>query len=104
MKILTRKAPVNLAGGPETLDLDSRKVTATMATEQPVTVWDWDLGSVEEVLCMDGVSYPGQIPLLDSHDRTGVSSVLGSVDKIRVEGQELVGEITLSSVPEGNAA
>jgi len=53
-----------------------------LTTEQPAIVWDWDRWDfVAEVLRMDGMSVPdiGQVPLLDSHNRSSVDDQLGHV-------------------------
>jgi len=102
MKIITRK--MHLATGPETLNSEARQVQAVMATESPVRVYDWDLGAVNEVLLMSGATYPDQAPLLDSHDRSSVETVLGSVSAITAQGSELVGLVEFSSVPRAQDA
>ena len=57
-----------------------------LATEQPARVFDWDL--VDEVLLIDGLRPAGkQIPLLDSHNRSSASDLIGSVV---LDGQEMV--------------
>jgi len=51
-----------------------------LTTEQPVTVWDWDRYEfVREILLVDGIRTPDQVPLLDSHARWSVDDLLGSV-------------------------
>lgn len=96
MKLITRKMP--LPGGPATLNMDARQVLAVMATEAPVRVFDWDHGVVNEVLLMSGANYPEQVPLLDSHDRGSVETVLGSVADITVQGESMFGTVGFSSV------
>lgn len=102
MKLTTRKMP--LATGPKTMNAEARQVQAVMATENPVRVYDWERGIVEEVLLMSGASYPEQVPLLDSHDRGTVDTVLGSVTAIMAQGSELVGLVEFSSVPRAQDA
>ena len=52
-----------------------------LSTEQPVVVWDWDqYDFVREILLVDGMEAPDQVPLLDSHVRFSVDDVLGSVN------------------------
>lgn len=98
MQLTTRKMPLG-SQGPVTLNTEARQVQAVMATETPVPVWDWDRGMVNEVLLMSGVSFPEQVPLLDSHDRSSVETVLGSVSGIAVRGPELTGLVEFSTVP-----
>ncbi len=53
-----------------------------LTTEMPATVFDWNRWDfVEEVLLMDGMLLPAnrQIPFLDSHSRSSVDDLLGSV-------------------------
>jgi hypothetical protein len=77
-----------------TLDKENRSIEAVIATEAPVLVMDlsrWE--PVEEILLMSGVKLPEnrQVPMLDTHDRRGLSAVLGSTQDLRVEGSKLVG-------------
>jgi hypothetical protein len=66
---------------PSTVDAEARTLRAVMTTEAPVLVFDferWDM--VPEILLMSGMQAPeiGQVPFLDSHDRSSVESLLGS--------------------------
>ncbi len=99
-KIITRKMPLS-GSAPATLNEEARTVEAVMSTEQPVRVFDWDHGPVEEVLLMKGAQYPDQVPLLNDHDRWGVEKVLGSVSGIRLEADAMVGTVSFSRVQEG---
>jgi phage major head subunit gpT-like protein len=74
----------------QTLDWDARTVEVTMATEQPVDVWDNRHGMIQEVLRTDGAEFPDQVPLLDNHRRESVDDVLGSM-RLRHEGNVVVG-------------
>lgn len=97
MKLTTRKMP--LAGSsPATLNMDARQVLAVMATETPVLVYDWEHGTVNEVLLMSGANYPEQVPLLDSHGRSSVETVLGSVTGITTQGETMTGLVEFSTV------
>jgi hypothetical protein len=83
-------------GGPVSLDLDSRSMDVTAATENKVTVFDWQrFENVDEVLLMSGAKLPGsrQVVLLDSHDRGSTSSVVGSCRNLRIEGGDLAGRV-----------
>jgi hypothetical protein len=72
---------------------EDRSIEAVIATENPVAVYDWNRGLVDEVLRMDGLVLPEnkQLPLLDTHDRTSVSRILGSTRDLRIEGGNFVG-------------
>jgi len=102
--LTTRKMAV-APRGPQTLDEDARTVDAVMTTEAPAKVVDWDRWEiVDEILILDGAQYAKQLPLLNSHDRSGVEQVLGSVREIRRDGEGLVGTVHFSSVPEADSA
>lgn len=60
-----------------------------LATEQPARVFDWERWDlVDEVLLIDGLRPAGkQIPLLDSHNRSSASDLIGSVV---LDGQRMV--------------
>jgi len=85
---------------PDTLSEDERAVDAVLATSQRVMVFDMDrLEIIEEELQMDGVRAPEQMILAESHmvgDLFGLSTILGSVDNLRVEGNQLLGRIKIS--------
>lgn len=102
--LTTRKMAV-APSGPATLDEQARTVDAVMTTEAPAKVVDWERWElVDEILILDGASYAKQLPLLNSHDRSGVEQVLGSVRDIRRDGDTLVGTVHFSSVPEAGSA
>jgi len=83
-----------------TLDEKTRTVQAVLSTENRVRIWDWDLGSIEEVLIADGLELRGEaIPLLATHDQGSLESLVGSVTAIRSENGETLGTLKLSSVP-----
>lgn len=80
----------------ETINREAKTVEIVVATENPVERYDLSRGIVvREVLAMDGIEYRGgrnQLPIVDSHDRSTVANVLGSVRNLRIEGDELVGD------------
>lgn len=103
-ELTTRKMAV-LSSGPQTINEEARTVDAVMTTEAPAKVVDWERWEiVDEILILDGASYEKQLPLLNSHDRSGVEQVLGSVRNIRRDGDALVGTVHFSSVPEADSA
>lgn len=78
----------------DTLDEEMRSIEAVIATEKPVLVMDWNSWRVvEEVLLMSGCRIPanGQVPLLDTHDRTTVQKQLGSIRGLHTESDKLIG-------------
>lgn len=91
-QLYTRSARLSSA------DAESRSAHATLATEQPVMMYDskrWEL--VPEVLLMDGAQIPTKLPLLNSHSRSDVGDVLGSVTGISNNNGELTGTVTFAS-------
>lgn len=80
----------------ETANPETKSVEVVVASENPVERFDPERGSiVSEILLMDGVEFRTermQLPIVDSHDRSTVRNVLGSVRNIRVEGTQLVGD------------
>lgn len=70
-----------------------------LATENPADVIDWSRGEIiSESLVSDGFVLPPnkQIPLLDCHQRDGVSNILGSVREIRLEDNKVIGRLYFS--------
>jgi lambda family phage portal protein len=96
--IITRSMPVS----PATLDAEKRSVDVVMTTENPVKVYAYEYGLVDEVILMSGAKFPKRIPLLDTHDRYSSKSVLGSVSDIRVEQNkagvgQMIGQVVFSA-------
>ena len=86
-------------GTPLTLDAEARSVEVVCSTESPVEVWDWERWEiVPEVLLMSGCQLPAsrQVPLLNTHWRGDISSVLGSCRNLRVDGGDLLGRVHYS--------
>lgn len=73
----------------------SPSVEIVIASNEPVERYDEDRDEmVQEILMMDGIEFrheSKQLPIVDSHDRSTVRNVLGSVRDIAVEDGELVG-------------
>ena len=83
--LTTRKMAV-APSGPATLDESARTVDAVMTTEAPAKVVDWERWEiVDEILILDGATYAKQLPLLNSHDRSGVEQVL-AFGRVHVRG------------------
>jgi len=100
-----RKLPIqkDAAGGPATLNIDARSVEVVGATETAVEVFDYERWEViQEILLMDGCEMPSsrQVPLLDSHQRYGSASVLGSYREMDITGGQLMGRAFFSAAPE----
>lgn len=86
-----------------TLRADDRSVEAVVSSETPVPEWDDLRGEViPRVLLVGGAKIPAsrQIPLLDSHNRTGIENQVGSVRNLRVEAGQIIGLLVFSSTAE----
>lgn len=78
----------------ESINEDNRSVEAVIATETPVTVYDYRTGRlVDEVLRMDGGIVPDQTPMLDNHNRWSIDDVYGSAREFKSEERELTGRL-----------
>lgn len=98
-KIITRAFPVSFS----TLDEKTRSIMATLATENPVRVYDWESGGyIDEILLADGFVFAEQIPLLDCHARWSVKDQLGSIREISVKDRALVGRAFFSEDDESD--
>jgi hypothetical protein len=78
---------------------EDNSVEFVLATEEPVRVFDWQrFEVVTEVIQAAGVNLPKnkQIPLINSHDRSNIDNILGSVRDIRVDGDSVIGRLYFS--------
>lgn len=94
-------------GRPASLDEQARSVEVVAATEtDEVTVFDYDLGRVPEILLMSGMRMPkaGRMPLLDTHNRYTTEAVLGSARDLRIDGERLLASVCFSATDEGERA
>lgn len=101
-KIETRAVRV----APTTYDEKTRSFEVIAGTEAPARVLDYDRWEiVDEVLLMSGMSFPeaanGQVPLLDTHDRWSIDSLLGSAREWRTEVDKAISRTYLTSVEDG---
>jgi hypothetical protein len=105
-----KKAPTGVPQGlvtrseirlsPSTYREDDHSIEFILATEEPARVWDWErFDVIKEIIVADGVMIPknGQVPLVDSHDRSTIENILGSVREIRTQGAEVVGRLYFAS-------
>lgn len=90
LDLTTRAMPVRAA----TANEQERSIEATIATESPVEVYDWRSGkTIDEVLRADGAHLPAQIPLLATHDRYSLDSILGSARDLQVGDGRITGRL-----------
>ena len=86
-------------------DDDERSIPLVLATEAPVPVYDFERTRVvKEQLDVSGVEHGGACPLLDSHDRATVRSVLGSIRELTVSDTRLIGRAFFAKSESGIAA
>jgi len=105
-RIFTRGIAIP-AHRPKSFDDTRNSVRVVAVTENPVSVWDWERkSSIDEILLIDGAHLPpnGQIPLLDSHNRSSVTSVLGSARNFTPNGNILECDVFFSSTEAGKNA
>lgn len=78
----------------ETMDLEQRSVKAIITTDRIVRVYDWtNYRIIDEVLRTDGAVLPGQVSLLDTHQRWSIENMCGSVRELAAEKSTTVGRI-----------
>jgi len=79
---------------PSSIDEETRTAEAVLATDEPVLVYDFrEMSLVDEVLRVDGVDLPKQVPLLDSHTARNLDSIRGSWRGLRVEDGRVLGRM-----------
>lgn len=92
----------------ETANEKTKSVEVVIASENPVTRYDSERDAlIREILLMEGVEFRTermQLPIVDSHDRSTVRNVLGSVRNIRVDGTQLVGDATFARDTDSQSA
>lgn len=77
---------------PEDVNREERSVPMILATETPVQVYDFErMEVVDEVIRLDGMDVPKQVPMVDSHGRESVKNVLGSIRDFQVRDGQLIG-------------
>ncbi len=87
------------------IDVKNRTIRTVLATETPAEVFDWERWEVVREILMitdDSVMLPDnrQVPLVDTHVRSSVEKLKGSIRNLRIEGNELIGETQFSSLAE----
>lgn len=102
VEMLCRSGELLYQGERAAIDEATRTATFVVSTEAPVAMWP---GAPGEVLLMKGCDlrdYKRNPVVVDAH-RLDVKSILG-VGKPRIEGRQLVAEVTYDETPEGEAA
>jgi len=81
-------------GSPSSLDTENRTVDITISTATPIMEYDFRSDQVlPTIIVPEGIELPsnGQVPYIDSHDRSSTENQIGSVRSMRVEGDSLIG-------------
>lgn len=74
----------------EGINREDRSIPLILATESPVRVYDLErMEVVDEVLSLDGMDIPNQVPMADSHKRDSVRNTFGSFREFEVTNGEL---------------
>lgn len=95
LNMFSRAIPVT------TVNEENRTIQNVITTEDPAVVFDWyRFEPIREVLLMDGMVAPTQVPLLDAHSRFSSGDVLGSSKNFRREGDSIIADTEFSSVAE----
>lgn len=77
---------------PDGVNREERSVPMVLATERPVQVYDFErMEVVDEVIRLEGMDVPKQVPMVDSHGRESVKNVLGSIRDFQVKDGQLIG-------------
>lgn len=77
---------------PEEVNREERSVPMILATETPVQVYDFErMEVIDEIIRLDGMDVPKQVPMVDSHGRESVKNVLGSIRDFQVRDGQLIG-------------
>jgi len=95
-EITTRAAELK----PSSLDENSRTVRIVAATDAPVTVRDWQRGTIPEILEVEKFSLPEgreRVPFLDSHNRSSSRAVVGTVFDLKAAKGKITGVAEISS-------
>ena len=76
----------------DSVNREERSIRIVLATERAVQVYDMSrMEVVDEIIRLEGMDIPAQVPMIDSHGRQSVSNVLGSIRDFKVENGELTG-------------
>jgi len=83
---------------------DADGIPLILATESPVRMWDHSERAIMgEVLRMDGLELPRQLPLLNSHNRDRARDVIGSIRDLTRKGDQLRGVAYFASNDEAQS-
>lgn len=82
-------------------DQETRSFTVVAATETAVSLRDAQ-GEYDEILPMDALHIGPEesLSVLNSHDRDDVGAILGTATNWRIDGAELLADVTLSRAPD----
>lgn len=90
---------------PNTLQEESRTVDIIISTADPIKEIDWKRGEyLDTVIHQEGIDYPTQVPMLDTHSRESADCVIGSIRNIHMENGNLVGTAHYASTERAETA
>lgn len=89
--VITRRSPL----APASWDPEAWTFELALSTGAPVERYN-SRGAYQELLAVDGATFPATLPLLNSHARDSLDAKLGTVDAIGVAGGKLAGRARLS--------
>lgn len=89
-----RSATVELGG----IEKDNSSIPLILVTEKPFKSFDLSrFDVVDEIVKVDGMTLPNQVPLIDSHDQTTVTRVFGSIRDLKKENGKIIGRAYFAS-------
>jgi len=90
---------------PQTINEKEKSIEAILASEARVPIFDWKRGEiVDEILLADGFHFADTIPFLDSHNRFSIEGQIGSIRKLHLEKDKLVGRVFFGRTEKANDA
>ena len=107
LSLMSDKITTRSTWEPKSFDEENNSVRVVAVTENPVRVWSTSRSDfVDEILLVEGFNLPpsGKIPLLDSHNRGSVNSVLGSARRFAPVDGKLECDVFFSGTDVGRNA
>lgn len=93
---------------PQSYNPEKHSMRVIAASEKPTPMIDWERWMVvDEILKMDGMELPqgrAQVPLLDSHNRFSIESILGTAREFQTLNDQKEGTIYFSSTDRAKTA
>jgi HK97 family phage prohead protease len=103
-RLAAEKRYASTAGAPRTFNADQRSVEVIMSKGSPVQRYYGTEKLRISRAAVDLSRLSSGIPLLDGHNQSSLSNILGRVQSARVDGDALVGKVRFNETPEGDRA